>query len=343
MKLSRYLIASFLAFTLLLTSCGSFVSELRGEIESQLGMDSDYDDDYYDDDYYDDDSYDSTTYDSSVGSLNEYSDLINDVYDTMDYLEYDLFYYTEYIEYYDPGVYEPSFSCLFELYSYDWLIVSTANPSYELTEIERQDLIAQATAIFASAESTKETCRALDRYVSSQDYKDDAFAQSAVLVSQLYADMDAYYTLHDQMVDTLETLYDIYENWVVNPSDPTSVGIGNMKEDMDVAEAIIDIVADAYLTENFNQTAALETLYNELAALTEAHSPDPGIYDAYVLDWYNYFYSDLEDKFLPATKRSLRALQSGNLNDLELAYWDITDHYDFIIDDYNTYLETAGY
>jgi hypothetical protein len=335
MKLSRYFIASFLALSLVLTACGSFVDEVKNE----LGIASNYDDYAYDSEY----NYDDYSYDSAVGSLNNYSDLINDVYDEMDYLEYDLFYYVDDIDYYDPGVYEPTFSCLFELYSYDWLKESTNSPSYELTDVERQSLIAQADAIFASADSTKETCRELDRYVSSQDYKDDNFAQSTILTDSLYAEMDAYYVLHDQMVDTLEALYDIYENFVVDPNDPESVAIGNMKDDMDIADAFIDIVDDAYATESFDRLSDIEAQYNELLAAAEVHSVDPGIFDTYVLDWYNYFYTDLQDDFLPAAKRSLRAFENGSWSELDSAYWDLIDYYGFMIDDYNTYLDTAGY
>lgn len=330
MKLSRFFTASLLVFALILTGCGSFISEVRDGISEELGLNSSEIDN-------------TAAYHSAMSSLNEYSDLINDVYDEMDYLEYDLFYYNDDVEYYDPGVYEPTFTCSFELYSYDWLAESTRNPSYELTETERQDLIAQADAIFASVDSTKETCRELDRYVSAQDYKDDAFFQSVTLIEELYAEMDAYYVLHDQMVDTLEAYYEIYENFVVDPNDPISVGIGFMREDMDIADAFIDILDDAYATETFDRKAELDTLYAELVAAGEVHSPDPGIWDTYVLDWYNYFYTDLQDDFIPAAKRSIRAFESGSWTELDSAYWDLIDYYGYMIDDYNTYLDTAGY
>lgn len=334
MKITRPLLASFIALALVLTGCGSFFSDVRNEVASELGISSD---DYYEyDDYVD-------AYDSAVGSLNNYSDLINEAYDEMDYLEYDLFYYTDDIDYYDPGVYEPTFSCLFEMYSYDWLKDATSSPSYELTEEERQWMITKADEIFTVVDSTKSLCRDLDRYVSSQDYKDDNFAKSEELITAIYAEMDSYYTLHSEMSQKLDELFDIYENFEVDPNDPISVGIGNMRDDMDLADALFDILDAAYDTESLTQTAELEAAYNALLASAETHSADPGIWDEYTLDYYEYFYTDLQDDFLPAAKVAMRAYNDGNWNDLDYAYWDMSDYYGFLVDDYNTYLDMAGY
>jgi len=334
MKITRPLFASFIALSLVLTGCGSFFSEVRDEVASELGISSD---DYYEyNDYVD-------AYDSAVGSLNNYSDLINEAYDEMDYLEYDLFYYTDDIDYYEPSVYEPTFTCLFEMYSYDWLKEVTASPSYELTEDERQRLISKADEIFTVIDTTKENCRDLDRYVSSQDYKDDDFARSQELVDSIYLNMDAYYTLHADMNDLLEEMFEIYENFEVDPNDPISVGIGNMRDDMDLADAIFDILDEAYNSGELTQSAELEAAYNALLASGESHQTDPGIWDEYTLDYYEYFYADLQDDFLPASKVAMRAYNDGNWDDLDYAYWDMSDYYGFLVDDYNTYLDMSGY
>jgi|GEM_PF-2964245 len=330
MKATRAILASLFGLIFILTGCGSFISDVRDEVNDEL-FDYDYD------------SSDSYAYDSAVSSLNNYSDLINETYDEMDYLEYDLFYYTDDISYYDPGVYEPTFTCLFELYSYDWLSEATASPSSEIAEADQTWLVNQANLIFARVDSTEEVCRELDRYVSAQDYKDDSFARSDELVNAIYAEIDAYYVLHNEMVDKLEALYDIHENFVVDPSNPISVGIGNMKIDMDYADELADILDDAYETESFARVDELQALYDTLLASADLNAPNPGITDEYVLDYYEYFYTDLQDNFLPASKRAIRAFNDGSWDDLDYAYWDVADYYGFLIDDYNTYLDVAGY
>jgi hypothetical protein len=155
--------------------------------------------------------------------------------------------------------------------------------------------------------------------------------------------MDQYYVYHNEVVDKLDALYDVYENFEVDPSDPISVGIGNMRDDMDLADAVFEILDNAYNTNEFTELEALQQAYDALLASAETNSADPGIWDEYTLDYYEYFYTDLQDNFLPASKVALRAYQDGNWDDLDYAYWDMSDYYGFLIDSYNSYLDMAGY
>lgn len=326
MKAARLALATTLSFALLLGGCGSFMKEVSSEVQNQLGG-----------------SETSTSGTSAVASLNEYSDLVNAVYDEMDYLEYDLYYYEDDIQYYEPGAYELYFDCLFEVYELETMKASTASPSSELAKEDRDWLTSQAAQIVESAENTKTMCMDLDRYVSAQDYKDDNFAKSEQLLTSLYAEMDRYYELHNALVAKLDELYDIHENFVVDPNDPISVGIGNMKEDMDLADAFVDLVDAAYEKESFDGVNELQSLYDQLLASAEAHGANPGITDQYTYDYYEYFYSDLQDSFLPAAKRAIRAFNTQSWTELDSAYWDLDDYYGFMIDNYNLYLDISGY
>lgn len=332
MHASRFLIVSLATISLVLTGCGSFVSEVKDGVLSGLSGSEES-------------AYDASleNYDSAVSSLNDYTDLINAVSDEMDYLESDLFYYTDDVLSYEAGVYEPYFSCLYEPYNYEGLRDATKAPSNELDEADQTVIVDLAATIFEAADETQQLCRELDRYVSAQDYKDDAFARSTELVDAMYAQIDAYYVAHESLATKLDELYDIHENFVVDPSDPVSVGIGNMKEALELVDQFFDAVDSAYDTESFEKLAELETLYAELEVASSQHAANPGITDTSVLEYYNYFYTDLQDDFLPAAKRSIRAFQNQSWDELDTAYWDLSDYYGFLVGDYNTYLDMAGY
>lgn len=276
---------------------------------------------------------------SAVASLNRYTDLINSAHEQMQYLDSDVSYFESDM---NDGI-DPYFTCTFELYDRESLEADTTNPS-GIDDTEAQDLIAQATAIFATIDTTTELCKELDKYVTAQDYKTDDYAQGKTLVADLYTHLDTYYDQHDTLLATVDGLYDKYDTWTVDLSDPISVGIDNMDKDLEIADELLTLVEDSVTAGTYEKMTEVQTAYDNLTTAMEAHTGDnaPAIDSAYT---YNYtdFYDTLEVKFLPTIKRALRDMEAQDLDALTTDYYDVLDNYNLMVDSYNYFLESTGY
>lgn len=330
------LLALFLASVVFLSSCQSlweWPGSEEGSTETTETTTT-TDDDYY--------SYTAPT--DAMSSLNRYIDLTNDVNSQMSYLESDLYYLEGYIADYATYGYDPSFTCYFELYDYDALEYDTANP-VGLTSSEAASLKGQSEEIFAIVDEVESLCTQLGKHVTSQDYVDDNFETAYSLMDQLYAQMDAYYEIHESMGDEIDDLYDIYDTWVLDPSDPIDVGIDNMDKDLEMAEAIFDYVEAVYdsgvLT---GKSTDLEALYDELAASVEGHISNPPDFGGdYIKDYYDSYYEQMDEYYLPTVKRILRTLETNDADQLYSDYGDLLDNYNYLVDYYNYYLDVSAY
>ncbi|OGJ42533.1 hypothetical protein A3J23_00220 [Candidatus Peregrinibacteria bacterium RIFCSPLOWO2_02_FULL_48_14] len=333
MKKSYFgLLSLFLLSGLLLSGCEKLWEWPFGSEDSEITYDDTGLGDYW-----------GTSPTDATSTLNRYTDLINDVYEQIKYLEDDTYYFEAGIADYDTYGYEPYFSCYYEIYDRDALYDATMNP-VGLTVEESADLTAQATAIFAASDNAEGICKELGKYVTAQDYKDDDFAAGLILIDEIYTQTDAYYDLHNALLDKIDTLFDAYNTWEVDISDPTSVGIDNMNKDLDKAEAVLDLVEDAYLEGSMEgKTAELQALYDELSVSATDHTSNAPDVSDYVIYYYEDFYSLVDGSFLPTTKRALRSLENSDLDALGTDYYDILDTYNLLVDDYNYYLDSSGY
>ena len=321
----------FLLSSLLLSGCEKLWEwPFGGSDDASYDYDTSYDD------------YWSTSPTNATGSLNRYTDLINDVHAQIKYLEDDTYYFETAIPDYEAYGYEPYFTCYYDLYDRDALYNDTMNP-VGLTAEESADLSAQAATIFTTSDEAQSLCKELGKHVTAQDYKDDNFAAALVLVEEIYAQIDAYYDLHNALLDDIDTLFDSYNTWVVDPSDPISVGIDNMNKDLEIAEKILDFIEAAYMEETMDgKSAELQTLYDEFAASASEHSGSAPELDEYISYYYEDFYTLIDESYLPTTKRTLRSLDSGDVDSLGIDYYDVLGTYNMLVDDYNYYLDTSG-
>lgn len=278
---------------------------------------------------------------SATDSLNRYTDLINEAQDQVSYLD-DSVQYAEYdLTNYDEA-YGVSFTCSFDIYNRDALYTDTMNPM-GLEDTEAQELTAQATIIFNSLDQLDGLCKDLHKYVAAQEYKTD-LEKGKTLVANLYTAIDTYYAAHDIVLDKVDSLYDKYNTWTVDPSDPISVSIDNMNKDLDQAELILDLVEDAYVNENYTRAAELQGLYDTLNTQVAGHTGDnkPAVDSAYTYN-LDTFYDDLELNFLPNAMVAQKAITDQNSDDLYTAYSNVLDYYNYMIDDYNYFLDATGY
>ncbi len=276
---------------------------------------------------------------SAISTLNRYTDLINGVHEQMLILDSDTAYFESDID----SEYEPYFTCTFNIYDRAGLESDTMNP-IDLEGSEGDDLIAQATAIFATVDEAAVLCKDLAKYVTAQDYYTDDFAKGITLVADLYDTIDTYYDQHGKMLDTLDTLYTKYDTFTVDSSDPTSVGIDNMNKDLDMADAILTLIEDSAYEGTFDVTAELQSSYETLEASLAAHSGDntPDMDMTYAYD-YTDFYNTMDVTFLPTVKRSIRDMESQDLDALTTDYYDVLDGYNSMVDSYNYFLDATGY
>lgn len=323
MRLSSPVLKGFVFLSLLsLTGC-NFINDIADNISG----DSDV-------------SYSDT---GAITSLNRYIDLVNTARDEVDYLEYDLSYLESDINYYyDPGVYEASFSCMFDYEAYDaTLHYDTMNPS-GLTSTESADLVAKATAVYDVLDELKSLCTDLAKHVTARDYKDDDFAYVNATIDQMYTLMDDYYTKHNELLDTVDALFDVYDTWEVDMSDPVSVGIDNMDKDLELADELLTMIEDNYYAGTSEGVSAqMQTVYDELEAAIAAHQ-DIETSD-YVSYYYSDFYSQLDTTYLPTIKRAMRDFDAADFDAIGYDYDDTLYSYNYLVDDYNYYLDVSGY
>lgn len=286
-------------------------------------------------------SWEDTGEMSATDTLNRYTDLINDAQDQVSYLD-DSTQYADYdLNNYDEA-YGVSFSCSFDLYDREALYTDTMNPT-GLEDAEAEELKAQATIVFATLDQLDTLCKDLHKYVAAQEFKTD-LEKGKGLVASIYTAIDTYYAAHDVILEKTDALYDKYNTWTVDPSDPISVSIDNMNKDLDQAELILDLVEDAYVNENYTRGAELQGLYDTLTAQVATHT---GAYMPAVDSYYSYnletFYDDLELNFLPNAMVAQKAITAANADDLYTAYSNVLDYYNYMIDDYNYFLDATGY
>lgn len=324
---SKFLVAFLAVFTLMLSGCDSITQTLFS-----WGPD---DETEYDYDY----EYDAEL--SATDTLNSYTDLINEAQTQISYLEDSVSYADYDLTNYDPS-YGVSFTCYFEIYDREALYEATMNP-VGLEDAEAEELKAQAVLIFNTIDEIDTLCKDLHKYVAAQEYKSD-ITKGQTLVQSLYDAMDIYYDAHDMVLEKVDTLYDKYSTWEVDPNDPLSVGIDNMNKDLEQAELILDLVEDAYVNEVYTRGTELQGLYDALSAQVASHTGTnmPAIDSMYS---YNIetFYDDMELTFLPNTQVAIRAINEQNADDIYTAYYNILDYYNYMIDSYNYFLDSTGY
>jgi hypothetical protein len=320
MRKSRTLLASLALSALVFTGCSS-VTDMFSQSSDTGSIDSE----------------------SVISGLNNYTDLINGVHEQMQILDSDTVYFESDMNDYANITYEPTFTCNFNLADRASLEAYTANPS-GLEDAESQDLIAQASAIFATVDKTTELCKDLSKYVTAQNFKTDDFAQGQTLVADLYTNIDAYYEEHNKMLETLDTLYDKYDTFTVDETDPNSVGIDNMNKDLDMADAMLTMIEDSVSAGTFDASSELQDYYDSLSGTLIEHSGDngPTIDSAYSADYID-FYNTLEVTFLPTVERSIRDMDNQDSDSLTNDYYDVLDGYNSMVDSYNYFLDASGY
>jgi len=320
MRKSRTLLASLVLSALVFTGCSSVTDMFSQSSET-----------------------DFTDFEGVIATLNTYTDLINGVHEQMQVLDSDTVYFESDMNDYANITYEPSFTCSFELTDRTNLEAATSNP-YGLEDAESQDLIAQASAIFATVDKTTGLCKDLSKYVTAQNYKTDDFAQGHTLVTDLYTNIDAYYEEHNKMLETLDSLYSKYDTFTVDETDPNSVGIDNMNKDLDMADAMLTMIEDSVSAGTFDSSSELQDYYDSLSGTLAEHSGDngPTIDSTYSSDYTDFYYT-LEVTFLPTVERSIRDMDNQDGDSLTNDYYDVLDGYNSMVDSYNYFLDATGY
>lgn len=319
----RLLTGLVLTSALLLTSCGSFMDGLK----QNLSGESDY-------------AYDNAY--SATDSLNRYIDLLNAGHDNVSWFEDDLYYLEDDISYYSPGSYEPTFYCYFDVDSYDTTLEYDVMNPVGLTSAETENLVPQAQAVYTTLDSLKTLCGDVAKHVTAQDYKDDDFAALYAKMDEAYVLIDTYYTQHNDLLDDVDSYFETYDTWEVDPSDPVSVGLDNMDKDIEEAEAILDLVEVNYYAGTTEGVAAeLQDMYDALSDASANHSSyDTGEYMAY---YYESFYTELDQNYLPIVKRAIRNFEAADIDSVGYDYSDLLDSYNYLVDDYNYYLDASAY
>lgn len=321
----RLLTGLALTSALLLTSCGSFFSELEQNLSGESGDELVYEDTY-----------------SATDSLNRYIDLLNAGHDNVSWFEDDLYYMEDDISYYDPGVYEPTFYCYFDVDSFDTTLEYDVTNPTGLTATETADLVPQAEALYATLNSLETLCGDITAHVTAQDYKDDDFTALYEKMDASYALIDTYYTQHNDLLEDVDAYFETYDTWEVDLSDPVSVGLDNMDKDIESAEAILDLVEVNYYADTTEGVAAqLQTMYDTLSAAGATHSSyetnDTMSY------YYDSFYTELDQNYLPTVKRAIRNFEAADITSVGSDYSDLLDSYNYLVDDYNYYLDASQY
>jgi len=281
---------------------------------------------------------------SATDSLNAYVDFLNAGNDQMSMLKNDVYYYFEsdMNDYSNLGS-EPSFSCAFSIYDYANLKNQVLDPQ-GLTPKETMQLTSAVQDMITTIDSTEKLCKELSIYVTAQDYKEDDFAQGQTMITEIYANIETYYLYHEELLTYTDELFDIYDTWVPDPTDPSSVGLGYISDDLDFAETVFNVMEDSYSSSSFDKLAELQASYQNLDSNVSTHidANAPAITDPYVLEQYNTFYDQMTITFLPTAKRSLRNFTDQNLEALYTDYYDILASYNSLVDDYNYYLDSMA-
>jgi len=291
----------------------------------------------------DDYSSDSSATEDVTATLNEYTYFTNAAGDQMGYLETETYYFeTEMNDYANSGV-NPSFICDFEIADREALEASIMDPQ-GLTDEEATDLKSQSTGLISIVDQSEKHCKELAKYATSQDYRSDDFAQGQTLVTQIYADIDSYYAAKSTISAAIDLLYEKYNTWAVDSSDPLSVGADNMGKDMATADAILTMVETAYTDDLFSSVYDLEISYNQFLSDVGSHSGgnSPAM-ESYYLSTYNDFYDTLDVSFLSIVNRTVYDMQNSDSEALSTDYYDLLDTYNVLVDSYNAFLDAAGY
>jgi len=287
------------------------------------------------------------SYDDTVYSLNRYVDLVNAGYDAVYYLSDDLYYYEVDVENYDALAalgQGPSFTCSFYIADKDLLYEDVMNPSANLTEEEQTSLTTKAQALYDVLNTLESSCLELETYVYYEDYIVDLFAGSDQILESIYSSSDTYQTAHNDLLDTVDDLFDKYETFEVDTSDPVSLSLSYMRESIDLAEEGLDLIENMYTIEDFSQVQELSILYGELEAMLTNHVINkPALTDEYASLYYDYYYIDLEETYLPTLKQAMLDCSNEDLESLDYSYSYLVDYYNLLTDDYNYFLDNSGY
>ncbi len=279
---------------------------------------------------------------AATDSLNRYIDLLNTAHDNMDYFEDSLISLESDLSYYDAASYVSYFYCSFDYDAYDTTLqYDVLNPS-GLSSEESSSLVSQSEEIYKQLEAGDALCAEMTKHLTAEDYKADNFAWLTTKIEEGYAIVDAYYAIHNSMLDEVEGYFDTYSTWEVDLSDPVSVGIDNMDKDITAAEEILDLIEANYSTDTTAGVAdQLQPLYDALITSASEHSSyDVGTDMSY---YYSTFYDELDQNFLPVVKRAIRNFEAADLDSVGWDYSDVLDSYNFLVDDYNYYLDYSGY
>lgn len=321
MKKPSYLLIGLLsAFALFSTSCNSINEVLQNWGSGETD--------------------DTTNY--AVYTLNAYTDLINNAQDAITALDNDVQNAEYDMTNYDAN-YGVTFTCNFTVEDRDNLYTETMDP-VGLEDSEASELKTQATTIFTTLDSIDGLCKDLHKYVAAQEYKTDNFAKGTSLVKLLYTAIDTYYDAHDAVLKKVDTLFEKYSTWEVDPSDPTSVAIDNMDKDLNQASDILDMVEAAYTNTDYTKVTEIQTLLDALNTAVASHSGSsapavPSEYKAQV----DAFYNDMDLNFSTAGTVAIRAMNEQNIDDLWTSYSKLLSSYNTMIDTYNSFLDVTGY
>lgn len=326
MAYPRFFLTLALASSGFLSACSNPIDDIKGWFNGNDSSVSEYD--YYD-----------GGFSAAMDTLKVYVTYVNDANSTVNYVDSD-------VQYLDGDIqdgYTPYFYCNYDMYDEDATRDLLRNP-VGLTDAEAADLVSRAEEIFPVLDRIEENCGELAKNITAEDYLDDDYASTYALIDALYADMDSYYDFHNELMDAIDVLYEIYDTFEVDPNDPYSVSVGNISDDLDLAEAILDFVEAGYMDETWGETADLQALYNELSASVDAHTGDnaPAL-DTYSVYYYDYFYDSLNLNYLPVAKRSIRNIQNNDQDAVSSDYSDLLYYYNILVDDYNYHLDTIGY
>jgi hypothetical protein len=212
--------------------------------------------------------------------------------------------------------------------------------TYDMDSIERNTLIGKGKAYIELLDNIKGQCKELAKYVNAEDFKDDAFARSTELLDAIWANIDEFYVLHDDLIEYIDVLFDKYEDKSFDPNDPIDVALHNMDGVLEKTDGVLDLLEDPQAISDPN---ALQLAYEELDGMLAVHAGNekPALLDAGLQSAYDGFYSSLETQFLPGLKKMVRQYNSQEWDALdESASYAISD-YNILVDYYNAVIDAS--
>ncbi|HCW32327.1 MAG: hypothetical protein UT55_C0027G0005 [Candidatus Peregrinibacteria bacterium GW2011_GWE2_39_6] len=276
-----------------------------------------------------------------IGSLNNYIDFMNEAQDQIDGSV------TDNLTRYDEGVVAEKeegdgfifFMCTYNIFDEVKLTQLVLNPSNSLEDLERNSLIGKAQAFVDILAAIKSDCNDLAKYVSAEDYKDDQFVKSDELTTRMWANIDQYYALHQDLGDYLDTLFEKYEP-AVDKGDPTSVALDNMNQVLELADKVTDLVEGYSSLTDFSEVQAG---YDQMTTLIADHlgAAQPADLSTILLPTYTSFYNIADTYFMTDLKKTIRDYNSSDLEAVNSDVDSLISSYNSLVDSYNTALDVA--